>query len=220
MQQSERTCSEVIAAKGAGPRLEEFKKLGKEKKCCPLCDRHMNSQELRVFETKVSTLAGFPRRIRPISSGSQVDDELVKSTPASIKETEKDLAEWERILQRLQIASQRVVTRDKLKNTEIPALEIQIKQTESELSEAKVADEEVCTCIRSLWGNTDQCFPLGLSTRGRCEERARGASFPEASSSNYLQDSARHVHAQTGNQHARDGSPRRRFYEDNRRSSS
>ena len=62
MQQGLNSTSEILKSQGAGPILKNMKEDGREKKCCPLCQRHMNNQELTVFEETVSTpLAVYSR---------------------------------------------------------------------------------------------------------------------------------------------------------------
>ncbi|EKM56919.1 uncharacterized protein PHACADRAFT_208087 [Phanerochaete carnosa HHB-10118-sp] len=115
--------NEIASAKGGGPKLQELKKSGNERKCCPLCDRNMNNQELRVFERKI-------------------DEEVAKSSQENIQDLERELTEWEHVWKQLQSASQKATTRDRLKNTDIPALERQIKEKEGELSGARIVGEE------------------------------------------------------------------------------
>ena len=71
-------------------------------------------------------------------------------------------------MKELQIVSQRVTSRDKLSNIEIPALEIQIQKAESELSEAASAADEVGAYDHNFLDSAERFSPL----------RQRSASTP------------------------------------------
>lgn len=47
------TRQEVDTNRGAARKLKEFKKYGHARKCCPLCARDMNAQQLTVFDETV-----------------------------------------------------------------------------------------------------------------------------------------------------------------------
>ncbi|GJF00265.1 DNA repair protein rad50 [Phanerochaete sordida] len=122
---------DVLKARGSGPKLQEMKQFGRQKKCCPLCARDMNTQELAVFETKV-------------------DEEIAKCSAENVGTYEQELADWERVAKRLQIIFQKAQTRDKLKNVEIPGLEREIQQREGDMMEAKSVDEKAARAFSDL----------------------------------------------------------------------
>ncbi|KIM89254.1 hypothetical protein PILCRDRAFT_218441 [Piloderma croceum F 1598] len=97
---------------GASQIYEKLLDVGKAKKVCTVCDRHLNDREMVVFE---KFLRG----------------EMKRSSPESIAENTEEMKEWEDELERLQKLVPIQASRDRLKRNELPALERQIKEQEA-----------------------------------------------------------------------------------------
>jgi DNA repair protein RAD50 len=68
---------------------------------------------------------------------------MKKSSPQSIAENTDEMNEWEEELERLQKMVPIQASRDRLKHTELPALERQIKEQESAIPSISQKAEEV-----------------------------------------------------------------------------
>jgi DNA repair protein RAD50 len=69
---------------------------------------------------------------------------MKRSSPQSIAENTEEMKEWEDELKRLQTLIPTQASRDRLKNTELPALEKQIKEQEGVIPSISEKAEEVC----------------------------------------------------------------------------
>ncbi|OBZ71496.1 DNA repair protein RAD50 [Grifola frondosa] len=87
---------------------------GKNKKCCPLCMRDMDEEDMDIYEGNVKDL-------------------LKKSSPQAIRDLENELKEWDLELKRLQELAVVAASRETLRSAELPALEQQIKEKEAEI---------------------------------------------------------------------------------------
>ncbi|KAG9308463.1 P-loop containing nucleoside triphosphate hydrolase protein [Chiua virens] len=110
---------------------ETFLKVGKAKKTCQACSRHMDDRELVVFERYLK---------------EQINK---SSSPEAAANDDKELKEWRKEMDRLEKMLPVQASRDRVKLNDIPALEKQIKTAESEIppsseqceqAEQKVAD--------------------------------------------------------------------------------
>ncbi|KAI0755005.1 hypothetical protein C8Q80DRAFT_404011 [Daedaleopsis nitida] len=114
---------------------QRFLTTGKSKKCCPLCTRGLNDQEMATFEKNIR-------------------DTMKKSTPEAIKELQKELQDWESELKRLQELAVLSAARTNLQTVELPALEKQIQAKEADIpgltTEAEEASAQLAEVTREL----------------------------------------------------------------------
>jgi DNA repair protein RAD50 len=73
----------------------------------------------------------------------QLKGEMKRSSPESIAENTEEMTEWENELNRLQKLVPSQASRIRLKNTELPALERQIKEQEGEIPSISQKAEKV-----------------------------------------------------------------------------
>ena len=76
----------------------------------------------------------------------QLNDQIQKTSKANIEDVTTELAEWEAELKRLQALLPVDLARERLKKTEIPALEREKKEQEALVPEAGAAAEKVGLC--------------------------------------------------------------------------
>jgi DNA repair protein RAD50 len=69
---------------------------------------------------------------------------MKKSSPESVAAIQEELKEWETEMARLQKLRPVLASRDRLKNTEIPELEVKIKEQDAKIPAASAAAESVC----------------------------------------------------------------------------
>ncbi|KAF9463040.1 hypothetical protein BDZ94DRAFT_1362864 [Collybia nuda] len=105
---------------GGSAVYESLLRVGKQKKTCTACNRHLNDQELVVFEKYMHEL-------------------MKKASPDAIANNKAEMEEWEAELERLQSLRPVQATRDRIRDTDLPALESQIK--EQETSYPEISDE-------------------------------------------------------------------------------
>lgn len=88
----------------------------------------------------------------------QLKDEMKKTSPESIAEETAELKDWEEELDRLQKLLPIQVSRDRLKHTELPALEKQVKEQESAIPSfsAKAEEVDINTCDYKI--KLNMCF--------------------------------------------------------------
>ncbi|KAH9947593.1 P-loop containing nucleoside triphosphate hydrolase protein [Amylocystis lapponica] len=104
--------------------------IGKSKKCCPLCTRDMNNQEMDVYEKSVK-------------------EHIKRSTPQTVKEIQEELKDWEKELRNLQDLGKFAASRENI-NLEIPALEKQIKEHEASYSAVTEKAEEALKKLNEM----------------------------------------------------------------------
>ena len=114
---------------GASGIYEKLLKDGKAKKACTVCDRHLNAQEMVVFEKYVMSFR-FSFALVDLQQANQLKGEMKRSSPQSIAENTDEMKEWEEELERLQKLVPTQASQDRLKGVELPALEKQIKEQE------------------------------------------------------------------------------------------
>ncbi|KAG5648426.1 hypothetical protein DXG03_005000 [Asterophora parasitica] len=110
---------------------ESFLRIGKHKKVCTACTRHLSDQEFVVFEKSLQEM-------------------MKKSTPELIKQNKEEMVMWETELERLQNLRPVQSARDQLKLKEIPALEKDIKKREDEYPEINREAEEAVEIFDTL----------------------------------------------------------------------
>ncbi|KAF7987104.1 hypothetical protein HWV62_291 [Athelia sp. TMB] len=99
---------------GASGIYENLLKLGKQSKSCSVCSRHMNTSEMAVFE-------------------KYLKEQIQRNSPESIANEIADLNDWVEELAHFQKMLPVQATRDRLKLTDIPALEKEIQVQEAEI---------------------------------------------------------------------------------------
>ncbi|KAI0917273.1 hypothetical protein AcW2_007450 [Taiwanofungus camphoratus] len=104
---------------------------GKSRKCCPLCARNMNDQEIGVYDQTVKEI-------------------IKKADPQVVKDLEGELKEWELELKKLQELAVHAATRGNIKNSELPSLEQQIQEREAEYSTVTKEAERALTKLNEL----------------------------------------------------------------------
>lgn len=132
---------------GAGQVYEALLHVGKQKKACTVCNRHMNAQELAVFEKYVCIV--FADNLDSRASHClfiQLKEQIKKSSPEAMAKTQEDLDDWEVEVKRLQAMIPVEAARNGLMLRDIPALEQQIKDQELAIPAISTKAEEVSVC--------------------------------------------------------------------------
>ncbi|KAF8586295.1 hypothetical protein K439DRAFT_1341218 [Ramaria rubella] len=115
-----RTETSTIA--GSSKVFEALLKQGKTKKSCTVCNRHLSDHDMQAFE-------------------KYLNEQIYRTSSTKLAESKAELAEWESEFQRLQGLLPIDASRERLRNTEIPALEQQKKEQEALVPEASAAAE-------------------------------------------------------------------------------
>ncbi|KAF8552026.1 hypothetical protein OG21DRAFT_1486552 [Imleria badia] len=110
---------------------ETFLKVGKAKKKCQACNRHMDDRELAVFE-------------------KYLKEQIRKNAPEVVEDEANQLEEWQTELNRLERFLPHQASRDQVKNGDIPALEKQIKLAESEIPSASEQSEQAAQKVNDV----------------------------------------------------------------------
>ncbi|KAJ7935649.1 hypothetical protein B0H13DRAFT_485765 [Mycena leptocephala] len=119
------------ATAGSSSVYEHLLKVGKQKKVCTACNRHMDDHEVVVFE-------------------KYLKDQMKKSSPESVAALRVELKEWEEEMARLQKLRPVLSSRDRLKDTEIPELEAKIKEQDAKIPVASAAADSFSEKIEDL----------------------------------------------------------------------
>ncbi|KAF8231720.1 hypothetical protein L208DRAFT_43628 [Tricholoma matsutake] len=109
---------------GGSAVYESLLRVGKQKKLCTACNRHLNDQELVVFEKYLQEL-------------------MKKASPAAIADNKREMGQWEAELERLQKLMPVQASRDQIKLKELPALEKQLKEQEASYPDISHQAEEL-----------------------------------------------------------------------------
>ncbi|KAJ7780695.1 AAA domain-containing protein [Mycena maculata] len=112
---------------GSSKVYDALLKIGKQKKVCTACNRHMDEHELVVFEKSLK-------------------DQMKKSSPESLASIREELQEWQAELTKLQNLRPVLIARDRLKDIEVPELEAKIKEQDAKIPSASAAAELVRLC--------------------------------------------------------------------------
>lgn len=126
---------------GTGQVYKKLLGLGKAKKTCSVCSRHMNDSELAVFEKYVRLLAYKLSTIYNVQY--QLETEMKKASPQAIAEDAQELEDWEKEHTRLQGLLPIQASRNRLKGTEIPSLQEDIQREEAAIPSISEKAEEV-----------------------------------------------------------------------------
>lgn len=141
--------SERTTGAEAGKVYERLLMTGKQKKKCTACDRHMNDDEIRVFEKYVSCspwLLFFPNSNR--MSLIQLKGEINRAAQGQGKhKIEEDISQWTIELERLQGLRPTLVLLNTLELKEIPDVENDIKKAVDTIESTKEKAERVCWSI-------------------------------------------------------------------------
>ncbi|KAJ6508778.1 hypothetical protein C8R45DRAFT_1050733 [Mycena sanguinolenta] len=119
------------ATAGSSSVYEHLLRVGKQKKVCTACNRHMEDHEVVVFE-------------------KYLKDQMKKSSPESVAALQEELKEWEEEMTRLQNLRPVLASRDRLKDTEIPELEAKIKEQDAKIPDASAAAESLSEKVEDL----------------------------------------------------------------------
>lgn len=135
---------------GTSSIYESLLSVGRRRKICGACNRHLTDQEFLVFEDHVCgkcdisvSCSWWPR--------CQMKDSMKKSSPVAIEENKAELTEWQAEMDRLQALRPVQSSRDRLKAKEIPLLESQIKQQEDGHPEISQKAEKVWLETTDYW---------------------------------------------------------------------
>ncbi|KAF8798951.1 hypothetical protein BYT27DRAFT_6885480 [Phlegmacium glaucopus] len=109
---------------GTSTIYESLLSVGRRRKICGACNRHLTDQEFVVFE-------------------EHMKDSMKKSSPAAIEENKAELVEWQAEMDRLQALRPVQASRDRLKAKDIPLLEEQIKEQEDAHPEISQKAEKI-----------------------------------------------------------------------------
>ncbi|KAE9395078.1 hypothetical protein BT96DRAFT_163110 [Gymnopus androsaceus JB14] len=124
---------EFESGTGAAKIYERLLKDGKQKKKCTACNRHMDDDELRVFE-------------------KYLKEEIKKSSNSKAKEAKDHVEDWEEEVARLQGLRPTQVTLDTLKFKDIPETEEQVAQCETAVEEARDAADRASSKLETIKG--------------------------------------------------------------------
>ncbi|KAJ7250863.1 AAA domain-containing protein [Mycena haematopus] len=119
------------ATAGSSSVYDHMLRLGKQKKVCTACNRHMEDHEVVVFE-------------------KYLKDQMKKSSPESVAALQEELKEWEEEMARLQKLRPVLASRDLLKGTEIPELEAKIKEQDAKIPAVSAAAESLSEKVEDL----------------------------------------------------------------------
>ncbi|KAJ7109736.1 hypothetical protein C8R43DRAFT_904551 [Mycena crocata] len=112
------------ATTGSSTVYENLLRMGKAKKVCTACNRHMDDHELVVFE-------------------KYLKDQMKKATPESVASLKEELNEWETEMTRLQDLRPVQTSRDRLRDTEVPEIEAKIKEQDVKIPIASAAADSI-----------------------------------------------------------------------------
>ncbi|KAF9783547.1 AAA domain-containing protein [Thelephora terrestris] len=101
---------------GASQIYETLLRTGKTKKTCTACNRHLNTEEMVVFENYAS-----------------LQEQMKRTSPERIKQEQEELKEWQMELTDVQKLLPVEAARNKLVAREIPELEQSIKEKQKEI---------------------------------------------------------------------------------------
>lgn len=126
-------CRDSGAILGAGQIYETLLRTGKAKKTCTACNRHLDDQEMVVFENYVSVLGLLMNFIFTSSRPDQLQEQMKRTSPDRIKQEQEELKEWQMELAEVQRLLSVEVTKNKLVAREIPELEQSVKEKQKEI---------------------------------------------------------------------------------------
>ncbi|GLB38321.1 putative repair protein [Lyophyllum shimeji] len=108
---------------GGSAIYESLLRVGKQKKLCTACNRHLSDDELVVFEKYMQEM-------------------MKKASPQAIEANRDEMRQWEEELERLQELRPVQAARDQMKTAELPALEREIRQQEDTYPDLRRAAEQ------------------------------------------------------------------------------
>ncbi|RDB18009.1 DNA repair protein rad50 [Hypsizygus marmoreus] len=108
---------------GGSSVYESMLRIGKQKKLCTACNRHLDDNELVVFEQYLQEM-------------------MKKAAPEKVAANNAEMREWEEELERLQNLRPVQASRDQIKLKDLPALEKEIKEQEDAYSGISHETEE------------------------------------------------------------------------------
>ncbi|KAG6379376.1 P-loop containing nucleoside triphosphate hydrolase protein [Boletus reticuloceps] len=123
--------SEASGKAGMVEVYETFLKVGKAKKTCQACNRHMDDRELAVFD-------------------KYLKEQIRKNSPEVIQHEANQLQLWKDEVTRLERFLPHQASRDRVKDGDIPALEKQIKAAESEIPPASEQSEQAAQKVNDI----------------------------------------------------------------------
>ncbi|KAF8836218.1 hypothetical protein BDN67DRAFT_974411 [Paxillus ammoniavirescens] len=110
---------------------ETLLKVGKDKKTCQACNRHMDDRELAVFEKFLK-------------------EQIKRNSHEAREDSSAQLKEWKEELDRLEAFLPFQASRDRIKGNEIPTLEHQIKSAETEIPSASEQSEQAAQKVNDI----------------------------------------------------------------------
>ncbi|KAH0832358.1 P-loop containing nucleoside triphosphate hydrolase protein [Lanmaoa asiatica] len=135
LEEARQNVADLTSEKGGKAGMVEvyqtFLKVGKAKKTCQACNRHMDDRELAVFE-------------------KYLKEQIRKNSPEVVENESNQLKEWQTELSRLEDFLPHQASRDRVRNGEIPVLEKQIKTAESEIPSASEQSEQVAQKVNDI----------------------------------------------------------------------
>jgi len=127
-------CRDSGAILGASQIYETLLRTGKAKKTCTACNRHLNTQEMLVFENFVSIFYLSPTRLSIDRLRlAQLQEQMKRTSPDRIKQEQEELKEWQMELADVQRLLSVEAAKNKLVGREIPDLEQSIKESQKEI---------------------------------------------------------------------------------------
>ncbi|KAF7288559.1 AAA-23 domain-containing protein [Mycena chlorophos] len=87
---------------------------GKRRKVCTACNRHLDAHEIPNFE-------------------KHLKDQIRRCNADTVGDLQAEVVEWETVVKELQDMKPHVMHRDRLRTTEVPSLEAQIKELDAKL---------------------------------------------------------------------------------------
>lgn len=135
--EAERVIAEKKESKNKGAGMadvyEKLLRLGRTRKRCAACDRHMDDQEMAIFERYL-----------------QDQIKQTKEAPTTDEDDGIVLDDWEKELIALRDALPRQATKDRILSTEIPALNEQIKVAEAEIPTLSRRAEQAAQTVENI----------------------------------------------------------------------
>lgn len=127
------SCRDSGVILGAGQIYETLLRTGKAKKTCTACNRHLNDQEMTVFENYVRAFGLRMNVIFIILRPYQLQEQMKRTSPEKIKQEQEELKGWQMELTDVQRLLSVEATKNKLVAREIPELEQSVKEKQKEV---------------------------------------------------------------------------------------
>ncbi|KAF7314451.1 AAA-23 domain-containing protein [Mycena kentingensis (nom. inval.)] len=119
------------SSKFEGQAWEAILKEGKRKKICTACNRHLEDHEMADFERHLK-------------------EKKRKATNATAEELQEEVEDWRTRVQELQDMKPHILHRNRLRDVDVPALELQVKDIDKKIPDLKQEADELAEKLDDL----------------------------------------------------------------------